>query len=90
MFQSLLKAKPPITEDDFKEDFQRQVKGHDPWHVSDEDTFDDDEEEDGVDDDEEDDGVEDQDNDGDWLLEERVHFSQIVISANQKPFSEHW
>ena len=25
-FQSLLKAKPPITEDDFKEDFQRQVK----------------------------------------------------------------
>ena len=26
VFQSLLKAKPPITEDDFKEDFQRQVR----------------------------------------------------------------
>ena len=39
VFQSLLKAKPPITEDDFKEDFQRQVR---PGHISDED---DDEEE---------------------------------------------
>ena len=30
VFQSLLKAKPPITEDDFKEDFQRQVR---PWSL---------------------------------------------------------
>ena len=42
VFQSLLKAKPPITEDDFKEDFQRQVRVR-PGHISDED--DDDEEE---------------------------------------------
>ena len=66
VFQSLLKAKPPITEDDFKEDFQRQVR---LGHISDEDDDEEEEEEDDCHhhdlDDDDDDGDDGYDDDND-------------------------